>query len=141
MKIFADTSGLFALLVKNDYMHIRAEKNFEYFAKNKIRLITSSFVLVETIALLQRRVSLEAVQDFYTRIYPLLEIIWVGEDLYTRSIQRLILSKTEDISLVDCLSFEIMEAQEITHAFTFDKHYEDQSFTIAAFHDLDDITP
>jgi len=141
MKIFADTSGLFALLVKNDYMHIRAEKNFEYFAKNKIRLITSSFVLVETIALLQRRVSLEAVQDFYTRIYPLLEIIWVGEDLYTRSIQRLILSKTEDISLVDCLSFEIMEAQEITHAFTFDKHYEDQGFTIAAFHDLDDITP
>ena len=141
MKIFADTSGLFALLVKNDYMHIRAEKNFEYFAKNKIRLITSSFVLVETIALLQRRVSLEAVQDFYTRIDPLLEIIWVGEDLYTRSIQRLILSKTEDISLVDCLSFEIMEAQEITHAFTFDKHYEDQGFTIAAFHDLDDITP
>jgi len=141
MKIFADTSGLFALLVKNDYMHIRAEKNFEYFAKNKIRLITSSFVLVETIALLQRRVSLEAVQDFYTRIDPLLEIIWVGEDLYTRSIQRLILFKTEDISLVDCLSFEIMEAQEITHAFTFDKHYEDQGFTIAAFHDLDDITP
>lgn len=141
MKIFADTSGLFALLVKNDYMHIRAEKNFEYFAENKIRLITSSFVLVETIALLQRRVSLEAVQDFYTRIYPLLEIIWVGEDLYTRSIQRLILFKTEDISLVDCLSFEIMEAQEITHAFTFDKHYEDQGFTIAAFHDLDDITP
>jgi len=28
MMIFADTSGLFALLVKNDLMHVRAELNF-----------------------------------------------------------------------------------------------------------------
>ncbi len=141
MKIFADTSGLFALLVKNDYMHVRAGKNFKYFAENKARLVTSSFILVETMALLQRRVSLEAVQDFHTKIYPLLEVIWVGEDLYARSIQRLLLSNAKDISLVDCLSFEIMEFQEITHAFTFDKHFEEQGFTIAAFHDLDDRIP
>ena len=140
MKIFTDTSGFFALLVKNDHMHVRAKKNFEYFAQNKVRLVTSSFVLVETIALLQRRVSLKAVQDFYTKIYPLLEIIWVGEDLYSRSIQRLLLSNEKHISLVDCLSFEIMEAQEISHAFTFDKHFEGQGFAIAAFHDLDDKT-
>jgi len=49
-------------------------------------------------------------------------------------------TSSTDISLVDCLSFEIMEAQEITYAFTFDKHFEDQGFTIAAFHDLDDRT-
>lgn len=55
--------------------------------------------------------------------------------------KRLLLYKAEYISLVDYLSFEIMEAQEITHAFTFDKHFENQGFTIAAFHDLDDITP
>lgn len=138
MKVFADTSGLFALLVKNDDMHVRARKNFEYFAENKARLITSSFVLVETIALLQHRVSLEAVQDFYAKIYPLLEIIWVGEDLYLRAIQRLLSHEAKEISLVDCLSFEIMDAQEITHAFTFDKHYEVQSFTLAAFHKLDE---
>lgn len=138
MKIFSDTSGLFALLVKNDYMHVRAKKNFEYFSKNKARLITSSFVLVETIALLQRRVSLEAVQDFHTKIYPLLEIIWIGENLYSRAIQRLLLLKGKEISLVDCLSFEIMETQEITYAFSFDKHFEVHGFSIAAFHELDD---
>jgi len=137
MKIFVDTSGVFALLVKNDYMHIRAKLNFEYFYNNKVRLITSSFVLVETVALLQNRISLEAVQDFTNKIYPLLEIVWIDEALYSRSVQRLIFLKDRKISLVDCLSFEIMEAQEITHAFTFDKHFEDQGFAIAAFHGLD----
>ena len=38
--------------------------------------------------------------------------------MYKRSIQRLFFSKAKkDRSLVDCVSFEIMEAQELTHAF------------------------
>ena len=137
MKVFADTSGLFALMVHNDYMHVRAKLNFEYFALKKAQLLTSSFVLVETVALLQRRVSIESVNDFSLRIFPLLDIIWADEYWYSRAIQRLLAHKHKDVSLVDSLSFEIMEAQEISCAFTFDKHFEDHGFTIAAFHDLD----
>ena len=137
MRIFADTSGLFALLVKNDYMHVRAKLNFSYFAQQRIQLLTSSFVLVETTALLQRRVGLAAVHDLQSKIMPLLEIIWVDADWYTRASQRLYALNNRSISLVDSLSFEIMESCEITHAFTFDKHFAENGFTIAAFHDLD----
>ena len=63
MNIFADTSGLFALLVKNDYMYLRAREIFNYLAKQNAQLVTSSFVLAETTALLQRRVGMEAVHD------------------------------------------------------------------------------
>lgn len=42
-----------------------------------------------------------------------------------------------NISLVDCLSFEIMESREITCAFSFNKHFPENGFTIAAFHNLD----
>ena len=87
--IFADTSGLFALLVKNDFMHVRAKLNFAYFAQNRVQLMTSSFVLFETAALLQRRVGLEAVHDFHSKIMPLIEMVWVDGDWYTRAIQRL----------------------------------------------------
>lgn len=137
MRIFADTSGLFALLVKNDYMHVRAKLNFSYFAHHHVQLLTSSFVLVETIALLQRRVGLAAVHDFQSKIAPLLEMIWVNADWYSRAAQRLFAHNNRNISLVDSLSFEIMESCEITHAFTFDKHFPENGFTIAAFHDLD----
>ena len=137
MRIFADTSGLFALLVKNDYMHVRAQLNFAYFAQHRAELLTSSFVLVETAALLQRRVGLAAVHDFQSKIIPLLEIIWANGDWYTRAIQRLYAHNDRNKSLVDCLSFEIMESREITHAFSFDKHFPENGFTIAAFHNLD----
>ncbi len=137
MMIFTDTSGLFALLVKNDYMHVRAKLNFAYFAQHRVQLLTSSFVLVETTALLQRRVGLTAVHDFQSKIMPLLEMIWVNDDWYTRAIQRLFALNNRNISLVDCLSFEIMESWEITYAFSFDKHFPENGFTIAAFHNHD----
>ena len=137
MRIFADTAGLFALLVQNDYMHIRAKQNFAYFTQHSAQLLTSSFVLVETSALLQRRVGLAAVHDFQSKIIPLLEIIWVNGDWYTLAIQRLFALNNRNISLVDCLSFEIMESEELTTVFSFDKHFAENGFVIAAFHDLD----
>ena len=136
MKIFADTSGLFALLVRDDYMHVRAKMNFSYFARHGAQLLTSSFVLVETLALLQRRVGLAAVHDFQSKIIPLLEIIWVDNGWYNRAIQRLFALNQRSLSLADCLSFEIMESREITCAFAFDKHFPENGFTIAAFHEL-----
>ena len=137
MNIFADTSGLFALLVKNDHMHIRARENFNYFAGQSIQLVTSSFVLVETIALLQRRIGFAPVHDFNAKLLPLLDVVWVHDQWYTRAMQRLFAQNNRDVSLVDCLSFEIMDSLEIECAFAFDRHFEENGFTIAAFHNLD----
>ncbi len=136
MIIFADTSALYALLVRDDYMHVRAKKCFSYISENTVQLLSSSFILVETIALLQRRIGLEAVQDFNNRIVPLMEILWVNKDWYGRGIQRLQSQKIRDISLVDCLSFEIMDARSITMAFTYDKHFEENGFMIATFDEI-----
>jgi uncharacterized protein len=137
MNIFADTSGLFALLVKNDYMYVRARENFSYFAENNVRLVTSSFVLVETTALLQSRIGLAAVNDFNAKILPLLEIVWVDDKWYAKAVHRLLSQNKRGVSLVDCLSFEVMEALQMECAFAFDKHFEENGFTLAAFHQLD----
>ncbi len=137
MIIFADTSALFALLVHNDYMHIRARANLDYFSTHDVRLLTSSYVILETVALLQRRVSLAAVSDFQMKIQPLLDVIWVDAEWHAKAMQRLLARADRALSLVDCLSFEIMEARGLTTAYTFDKHFEENGFTIAAFHDLD----
>jgi len=136
MTIFADTSGLFALLVKNDYMYVRARENFIYFAENNIQLITSSFVLVETTALLQRRIGLAPVHDFNSKILPLMDIVWVNDKWYEKATRRLLTQNKKEISLVDCLSFEIMDALQIDCAFAFDRHFEENGFTIADFHPI-----
>ena len=136
MNIFADTSGFFALLVKNDYMYVRARENFEYFAGQNIQLVTSSFILVETAALLQGRIGMAPVHDFNAKIVPLLEVVWVDDKWYARAMQRLLAQNNRNVSLVDCLSFEIMDSLEIEYTFAFDKHFEENGFSLAAFHDL-----
>ena len=138
MIVFADTSALFALMVRDDQMHARAKENFAHFAKHGFRLATSSYVLLETIALLQHRIGLNAVQDFQARIFPLLDIVWVNAEWHARAMQRVILESRKNLSLTDCLSFEIMEAREIREAFSFDKHFEEKGFTLTAYSSLDD---
>ena len=134
MIVFADTSAFFSLLVRDDFMHARAKENFGYFSDHRVQLLTSSFVLIETVALLQRRVGLDSVRDFNAKILPLLEVIWVDADWQNRAMQRLLTQNKKNLSLVDCMSFEIMEAREITEAFTFDRHFEENGFQIADYH-------
>ena len=141
MIVFADTSALFALLVRDDFMHIRAKENFAYFAAHRVQLLTSSFVLVETVALLQRRVGLDSVRDFNAKILPLLEVVWVDTDWQNRAMQRLLTQNRKNLSLVDCMSFEIMEAREISEAFTFDRHFEENGFKMTAYHGQDISRP
>lgn len=137
MIVFADTSALYALMAADDYMHVRARLNFEYFSAHDVRLLCSSYVLVETMALVQRRLGMEAVADFQAKIQPLLDIVWADGDWHARAVQRLFACGKREVSLVDCLSFEIMEARDVRTAFTFDRHFEENGFTLAAFHDLD----
>lgn len=135
MIVFADTSALFALLVRDDCMHIRARSSFEHFVENNTLLLTSSYVLLETITLLQRKVSLEAVWDFGHKIVPILDVVWADEKWHVRALQRLHAEKGRRVSLTDCLSFEIMEARGITTVFAFDAHFTERGFEVATFHE------
>ncbi|HBH27240.1 MAG: PIN domain-containing protein [Desulfofustis sp. PB-SRB1] len=131
MIVFADTSGLFAFLVRDDFMHGRARTIFQSFAKSDTRLLTSSYVLVETTALLQRRVGIDAVHEFNFTLLPLLDVVWVDEYWHERAVNRLITSGQKKLSVVDCLSFIIMESRDIRTAFSFDTHFEKNGFLLA----------
>ena len=133
MIVFVDTSAFFALLAGNDEMHGQAGRNFAYFAENDVQLVTSSYVLVETLALLQNRIGLEAVSDFQLKFLPLLEVIWVDAEWHARALQRLLTHGKRKLSLVDCLSFEIMESLDIKQAFSFDKHFKEYGFDLADY--------
>ena len=130
MIAFADTSALFALLVRNDYMYERARMIFEQCMRDEVQLLTSSYVLVETMALLQRRVGMNAVMDFHDKIVPLLDIIWVDGEWHTKAMNRLFILQKREVSLVDCLSFVIMEMRDIQYAYSFDGHFTDYGFTL-----------
>jgi len=57
--VFVDTSALLALLHANDVHHARVRTLFEKLAHDQVPLVTHSYILVETGALVRRRHGVE----------------------------------------------------------------------------------
>ena len=54
-RVFVDTGGFFALLVKRDGRHARAAERFAQAEAERWRLVTTNIVVIETYALLLTR--------------------------------------------------------------------------------------
>jgi uncharacterized protein len=128
--VFADTSALYALLVRTEKGHAEVAGAFSRLLDSRRSLVTSNYVVLETAALLQRRIGLPAVQDFDERIAPLLTLRWITEPLHRRAMDRLIRADRRGVSLVDCTSFEIMAAEAITEAFALDRDFAEAGFRL-----------
>jgi uncharacterized protein len=128
--VFADTSALYALLVENDDMHQPARQALAVVEAEGWELVTSSFVLQETAALLAARVGLDAVRRFHRNVVPVLEVVWVERPLYERAMAAHLAAGSPRVSLTDWVSFEIMRDRSIQCAFAFDRHFEEQGFDL-----------
>ncbi len=130
MKLFIDTSALFAVLVRNDYMNVRATASFKALVAHSANLCTTNYVLLETMALLQARVGLDAARRFHHDFVPALNVHWVDEKLHEKALRRLDLRGRRAVSLVDCTSFVWMEENALTHAFAYDEHFSEEGFVV-----------
>jgi predicted nucleic acid-binding protein len=130
MKIFDDTSGLFAALVRNDCMHVPARATLAKLLKDRTEIHTTSYVLLETLALLQARVGLEAALRFQHDFHPVITIHWVDGVFHDRAFQRLELRGSRSVSLVDCATFVAMDDTEIRTVFTYDDHFHQEGFSV-----------
>ena len=127
-QVFVDTSAILALLVATDEAHPAAKMAFARLAAREAALLTTSYVLVETYALLGRRLGMEAVRGFREQFAPLLEVIWVDQDLHNRALDTLLQRGSRQLSLVDVTSFLVIGEQQIEEVFAFDRQFENEGF-------------
>jgi predicted nucleic acid-binding protein len=128
--VFADTSGLLALINARDHNHTRAARAFATFRTRQDTLVSTSFVLVETYALVGRRLGLDAVRSVRSDLAPLLEVIWVDQGLHDAGLDLLIERRRRQLSLVDAVSFVAMRQRGMTEAFAFDPHFVQEGFSL-----------
>jgi len=128
MSLFVDTSAFFAVLDANDENHVAARHMWEDLLTQEVVLVCSNYVLVETLALVQRRLGIPAVRVLQEDIMPMLNVEWVDESLHQVGIASVLAAARRRLSLVDCVSFEIMRRLGIKTAFVFDHHFEEQGF-------------
>lgn len=128
MSVFIDTSAFLALLDRDEAHHADASAIWTRLVNDDEALVATSYVLVETYALVQRRLGLDAVRTFTGDFVPLLDVEWVGPDLHQAAVSALLVAARRDLSLVDCVSFEAMRRRDTVRAFAFDDDFSAQGF-------------
>jgi len=128
MTFFIDTSAFLAVLNADDENHQKAKKKWEEFVSQEETLVCSNYVLVETLALIQNRFGMEGLRVFQEDVVQVLTIEWVDESLHQVGVASMLAANRRELSLVDCISFDMMRRLGIKTVFAFDKHFKEQGF-------------
>jgi uncharacterized protein len=130
MNIFVDTSGLLAVVHDGDVHHQKAAAFWKRVLETDDDVITTNYILLEAIALIQNRHGLEKVRTLYSEIVPALSINWITEKEHESALSFTFSSNRRSLSFVDCSSFETMRRLRIETVFTFDEHFKEQGFQV-----------
>jgi len=125
---FVDTPAIHAILDRSDANHETAKTCWFALLDSNEALFTTSYVVVESCALAQSRLGLEAVRSIGEELLPVMEIVWVDEPTHTTAMAALLAAQRRKLSLVDCVSFAVSRLRGSQVAFAFDRHFLEEGF-------------
>ncbi len=129
--IFVDTGAWIALLDRRDGFHQRALAFHESLLRGAHgRLITTDYVLDESVTYLRRRGSARLVQTFRVVLEQSrsVEVVWTSPERFWAAWDLLVEQEDKAWSFTDCVSFLTMRALDIGRAFAFDSDFREAGF-------------
>ncbi|MBM4140941.1 MAG: PIN domain-containing protein [Nitrospira sp.] len=132
MRLFVDTSAWLALTDKNDQYHNRAVSKSLEIKRQKIELITSEYIIDESITLIRYRVSHHAAIIFGDSLLSsrIIRIVDVTEEGRLKAWEIFKKYEDKEFSFTDCTSFALMKNLRLQKSFTFDEHFRQMGFEI-----------
>ena len=121
MSVFVDTSALYALLDADDANHAAARRTFE--GLRDTELTTHAYVVVESLALVSRRLGREAALHLIDGLLPVIDVRPVDAALHALALAAYRESNDIGVSFVDRTSFAFMRLHGIETAFAFDADF------------------
>jgi uncharacterized protein len=128
--ILVDTSALYAVLDRDDENHSAARETWGHLLRADEPLLVTNYVILETTALSQHRLGMDAVRVLCGDILPALDVHWISEADHRQAANVLLATDRRKLSLVDCSSFHVMRSRMIRTAFAFDPHFREQGFDV-----------
>lgn len=123
-----DTFAFLAVLNEEDANHPAADEAWKELLAGDEPVVSTNYVLLETIALAQSRLGVKAVRTLARDVFPILTIRWVDEVKHHAGLAALLAAGRRRVSLVDCVSFEVVRELGIRRCFAFDPHFLEQGF-------------
>lgn len=129
-KVFVDTAAWIALLNVSDMLHNYAEQVMSKLLQQKTLLVTTEFVLLEVADALSSPTIRVKTINFINGLRQLriLQIVPISHELFINGWTLYSQRSDKGWGLTDCISFVVMNQQQITTAFTSDRHFEQAEF-------------
>ncbi|MEQ2007525.1 MAG: PIN domain-containing protein [Limisphaerales bacterium] len=130
--IFVDTGAFVGRFLVNDQYHETALQLWDTVERTNEACLTSNLVLVEFITLLARRSTPSYAAEKARLIYgsARFEILRPGPVEEAEALTVLLKYADQRVSFTDCVSFVLMQRQNLRTAFTFDTHFRLAGFEL-----------
>ncbi len=127
--ILLDTSAIYALANGGDSRHDAAVRLLARAQREGLEFCTHTYVLVEAFALLHRRHGFAVAARMSDELRAVTTVV-VDRELNDRAITRLRRNSASTSSLVDAVSFVVMDDRGIEEAFAFDDDFSKAGFRL-----------
>ncbi len=127
--IFVDTSGWFALLSTQDRYHPQAK---EYLKQSSSPLVTTNYIIAETVNLLMSREYHALAVTFLEKIEqsPQVSVHHISPSQHQETVIFFKQHSDKEFSFIDCSSFVVMKNLSCHKALAFDHHFYQAGFQV-----------
>jgi predicted nucleic acid-binding protein len=131
-RLFVDTAGWVMMADGSDRKHAAAIAARDKWLKLGGVLLTTDFVLDETLTLLRVRLSLDAAEAWWEQIDASPRVLWewIDPERAEKARRWFFRFRDKSFSFTDCTSFVVMKDLRIRHALTSDHHFVQAGFEL-----------
>lgn len=125
-KAILDTSAFYALISSTDAFHPQAKSAYERLLDWEWELWTTSYILVETSALVHHRLGFEPLKVFMETILSgIAHVLWVENTIHSEAWKHMTERQGKGLSLVDWTT--VIAAKNLgASVFTFDQSFRQE---------------
>ena len=130
--VFMDTGYLLALELANDQNHRAALAHWNDLKADLPTIVTTSYVFDEVVTFFNSRGFHAKAVEVGNRLLlsPSVQVVFVDDVLFQEGWRYFQEHKDKAYSLTDCISFVVMEKQNIQTALAFDRHFAQAGFLL-----------
>jgi len=134
-RVLIDTSAFYALVSVSDTFHVEADGAYQALIDREQELWTTSYVLVETAALIHHRLGFEPVRVLVESIAGVVRVFWVESNIHNSAWRELVVRRGAGLGLVDWTT--VLAARTLrSHVFTFDRGFVQEGIAVVPRHDI-----
>ena len=130
--VFMDTGGWMACADRADPAYAPCRAARDRVLESGRTLITSDFVIDETLTLIRFRLGLRAADAWWQQIEGSGRLRWerVESDRFERARQLFFRYRDKDLSFTDCTSIALMRELRLSTVITTDRHFHQVGFEV-----------